>query len=189
MYLLRTLGAALLAVPLAAAGGQSASQHGPPAAAASDSTSSNRFVWAATATAAGATVFTTFLRLSGNRAADLRSSLAIPGTPIPSTYPDGVVPGAGPSPSQNSPGGDSSQDSTHVDDGNDPGMTIFDIAIPPPPNAVVQDSTSLPEPPPPPGPESALAVVITTPEPDMIPLVGTGLVALIPMVRLRRSRA
>lgn len=87
MFLSRTLGAALMAVPLAAAAaaGQSAS-HPPPPAAESDSGSSRRLEWIAAA-ATGTEIFTAFLTFSQRGATSAATrSVALPGVPTPNAY-------------------------------------------------------------------------------------------------------
>lgn len=206
MFLSRALGAALLAVPLAGAAGQSPQQHPPPDSAGSSGTG-HRFAWIAGAGVASAAVFTTFVRLSASpAAASAQLAPVLPGVPVPNRYTDVTLPGGGTTDTQNPPsGGDSTSPGSGVVTGNQL-PDLIDTPIPPgpifdlPPNQPSNTDTNTPgdpndgtknpsndQPPPPPGPPgAALAVVVTTPEPETFTLLGTGLVALVPLVRRRR---
>lgn len=203
MYLRGALGAALLAVPLAGVAGQSASQHDPPASSAGDSSRGHRFAWVVGGATAGAAVFTTFVRLSERGAdADAERGLTLPSSPVPNHYTDGSLPGSGVSPGQNAPPPGQTpspgQSSSTGDDQNaGPGPIVLDTptndspsndsAVTPPTNPPGDGHTEQQQPPPQYKPPSLGAIAVTTPEPESIFLLGTGLIPLVPTLRRRRS--
>lgn len=202
MFLTRAFGAALLAVPLAAAAGQSAS-HPPPDSSGENGTG-HRLAWITGAGVAGAAVFTTFIRLSQGSAGSAQLDPAVPGAPVPNRHSDATLPGDGSTDGQNPPSTGDSTPPGGVIVGNQP-PDIIDMPIPPGPQFdLPPDTTSSNDgsgsgnpndgagdppldQPPPQGPETSLAVVVTTPEPETFTLLGTGLVALVPLVRRRRT--
>lgn len=186
MFFRGAFGAALLAVPLTGLAGQTPSQHMPPAAAqatvaADDSSSAHRVAWIAGAGVAGAAMFTTFVRLSEQSALGTADrAVILPASPVPSHYTDGTLSGNGVSLGQNTP----------VPAPPDTTATAPTDSVPQSPGAVTDDApepiiTDIPLPPPP--QLQALPVLVTAPEPGSIALLGTGLAALVPLVRRRRS--
>jgi hypothetical protein len=205
MFLTRALGAALLAVPLAGAAGQSASH--PPPDSSGDNGTGHRFAWIASAGVASAAVFTTFVRLSEHASvASAQLDPIQPGPPVPNRYTDGALPGDGSTNGQSPPSGDSASPGSGIVVGGNQLPDIIDASVPPGPQFDLPSDTTtnndgsssgnpndgtgdLPyDDPPPQGPATSLAVVVTTPEPETFTLLGTGLVALVPLVRRRRTR-
>lgn len=197
MFLRGALGAAILAVPLASAVGQSASQHDPPGTTAGDSSGGHRLAWVAAGTT-GAALFTSFVRLSERgTGVSADRGITVPGSPVPNHYTDGTL-GSGVSPGQNAPlpgqalppgqntppGGDTQQPGV-----DDPRPITLDA----PTDGQSSDQTDPPggdqtnHQQPPSDPPKSLAVVVTTPEPESIYLLGTGVFALIPVLRRRRA--
>lgn len=178
MTLLRgALGAALLAMPLAGAAGQSASQHDPSARAASDSSGGHQLAWVVGAGAAGGALFTSFVRLSERGAtvdAERGLTFHLPASPVPNHYTDGTLPGSGVSPGQNTPlPGKTPPPGQDTSASSDPQQT-----------GVGGDQTG--QQPPSGNQLGSVGIVVTTPEPESIFLLGTGFVALLPAVRRRR---
>lgn len=207
MFFTRALGTALLAVPLAGAAGQSPSH--PPPDSTGDHGASHRFMWIAGAGVTSAAVFTTFVRLSGQPSAGSAQLAPVtPGPPVPDQHTDATLPGDGSANGQTPPpSGDSTAPGSGIVVGGSQSPDIIDTPIPPGPQfELPPDTTSSTDgngsgnpndgvgdpphdPPPPQGPETVLAVVVTTPEPETFALLGTGLVALVPLVRRRRTAA
>ena len=166
----------------------------------------HRFAWIASAGVASAAVFTTFVRLSEHASvASAQLALVQPGPPVPNRYTDGALPGDGSANGQSPPSGDSASPGSGIVVGGNQLPDIIDASVPPgpqfdlPPDTTTSnDDSSAGSPsdgtgdlpyhdPPPQGPVTSLAVVVTTPEPETFTLLGTGLVALVPLVRRRRT--
>jgi hypothetical protein len=148
--------------------------------------------------------------------ADRGSSPTLPGSPVPNHYTIGSLPGGGVSPGQNAPSpgqpqpigplqtppptgpsqtSQQTQESGSVGTNPGPGPVVF---LPPPPgnNQTPGYSTNTPttqtgdqspqQPTPPSQPQTDRALVVTTPEPETVFLLGTGFISLIPVLRRRR---
>lgn len=193
MFSPKLLGAALLAVPFNVAAAQTATSSSNDPASRPDGHaifSARTFAWVAGVGASSTALFTAI----ATHHADVSPSRGItagnlsgPNTPSGSTQATLPFNGAT-SPNQNTPAGPSSNTpgNTGTPDENTSGSGDFVLNDLPPSDGIIP-KTFTPLPPTPPPPPDLNLVVVTAPEPSSVALLGSGIIALIPAYRRRRS--